>query len=185
MEKIKTYKRSKYFIKKKFQAEIILKFSMVLFIGILLSTALLFLFSQDTLTSSYANSGLEIKNTGTAIMPAVILTNLITLGIISIFSIIVMLFISHKIAGPMFRFEKDLKRVSKGDLTVKVNLRKKDQFKDMALGLNQMIQSMYTKVMYIDTQLSKIQKSHNENKKINEEITLLRSKIHDSFILNK
>lgn len=179
------YKRNQVFIKKRFQFNIIFKFCLLLLAGVVLSTGLLFIFSQDTLTSSYAGAGLEIKNTGTAILPMVVLTNLITLGIICCSTIAVMLFISHKIAGPLFRFEKDIKRVSTGDLSVKINLRKKDQLKDMAKALNLMIESLYTRVNYVDTTLEKIETLNKDGKDIEPELLELRSKIRESFILER
>lgn len=181
----KNYKRSQYLIKKKFQVDFMLKFSLILFFGILLSTVLLLSLSQGTLTSSYAASGLEIKNTGSAIMPMVVLTNLITGAVICLSAIVVMLFVSHKIAGPIFRFEKDIKRVSNGDLTVRINLRKKDQLKDMALALNQMVQSLSSKMSFVDARLSKIETLQAEGKDPSKEIGQLRSLIRESFVLHK
>lgn len=183
-EQAKAHKRSRIFIKKEFQTGFILKFCLIFLVGIILSTALLFVLSQDTLTSSYAESGLEIRNTGNAILPAVILTNLITLGLITLAAVAVLLYISHRIAGPMFRFEKDIARVAGGDLTVSVNLRKKDQFHGMALALNRMIQSMSSRVAYVDARLLKIQSLSDEGKSVDDEISKLRTLIRESFILN-
>ena len=123
----KPYTRSHYFIKKDFQTKFILKFCLLLLAGVIVSTGLLFLFSQDSLTSSFQNSRLVIKNTALAILPTVVYTGLITLALLAIATIIVTLFISHRIAGPMFRFEKELKEIGEGNLTKKVSLREKDQ----------------------------------------------------------
>ena len=115
----KPYTRSHYFIKKDFQTKFILKFCLLLLAGVIVSTGLLFLFSQDSLTSSFQNSRLVIKNTALAILPTVVYTGLITLALLAIATIIVTLFISHRIAGPMFRFEKELKEIGEGNLTKK------------------------------------------------------------------
>ena len=181
----RSYIRSQYFIKKDFQREFIIKFCLVLLAGIFLSTVLLFFLSQDSLTSSFANSRLEIQNTGRAILPAVLLTNLITLGIVSCFSFMVMIFISHRIAGPLFRFEKDLKRVSEGDLRVRIHLRKKDQLTDMSAALNQMIQSMHEKVSHIDARLSRIEDLCDPGAQAGQEISRLRTEIRNQFHLNR
>lgn len=179
------YRRDQYFIKKKFQIAFILKFSLLLLGGVILSTFLLFIFCQDSLTSNYAASGLKIQTTSDAILPVVLLTNLVTLGIICCAAIIVMLFISHKIAGPMFRFEQDIKRVTDGDLCVRINLRRHDQLKDIAKALNLMIDALYSRINYVDTSLKNIETLQNEGKNTKEEITDLRSRLRDSFILNK
>ena len=122
----RSYKRRQYFIKKEFQVKFILKFCLLIVFGAIISTGLLFLFSQDTLTSSFQQSRLVIKSTGLAILPSVLYTNLITLGLIAIAAIIVTLFVSHKMAGPLFRFEKELRNIGEGDLTTKVVVRKDD-----------------------------------------------------------
>lgn len=181
----RSYKREKYFIKKNFQIDFILKFCLLLLGGVILSTVLLFIFSQDSLTSNYANSGLEIKTTGTAILPVILITNLVTLGILCCCSIVIMLFISHKIAGPMFRFEKDIKRISNGDLSVKINLRQQDQLKDIAKALNLMIDSLYSKVNNVDKCLKTIEMLNLDGKDTSQEITDLRTSIRESFILNR
>lgn len=147
------YKRKNYFIKKGFQSKFILKFCFILLCGIILSTGLVFIFSQETLTSSFNNSRLVISSTAEAIMPTLLITNLITLGIITLAAIGVTLFVSHRIAGPMFRFEKDIKRVASGDLSVRINLRHKDQFSEMADAFNEMASSFHGKIVQIDKAL--------------------------------
>lgn len=135
----KKFRRKQLFIKKDFQFRFILKFCVIVLAGSVLSTALVYYFSSGTLTSTYHNSRLAIRTTSEVILPAIIYTNLITLAVISAAAIMVTLYISHKIAGPLYRFEKDLEEVSKGDLTKRIRLRKKDQLTDLAESLNTFI----------------------------------------------
>jgi methyl-accepting chemotaxis protein len=151
--------RKTYFVKKDFQIRFIVKFCMLLLAGVVVSTGLLFFFSPDSLTSSYQSSGLEIKHTNIAILPSVIVTNLITLGLITLGVIIVTLLVSHKIAGPLFRFEKELDAVAEGDLTKRVVLRQKDQGKDMADSLNRMISSFHDRISDIRKELHAVRES--------------------------
>ncbi len=160
----RNYKRKTVYIKQDFQFKFILKFCLLLVVGVVISTGLLFLFSQGTLTSSFENSRLVIKNTSSAILPAVLITNLITLGIICVAAVVVTLFISHRIAGPMFRFEKDLKKIQSGDLCTQINLRQKDQFSEMALALNNMSKGIHSKVSKIDNTLDDILSTLDEEK---------------------
>ena len=178
------YRRKHYFIKKEFQFKFILKFCLIILAGIIISTSLLFLFSQDTLTSSFQQSRLVIKNTAIAILPAVIYTNLITLGLISLAVIVVTLFVSHKIAGPLFRFEKDIKEIGQGNLTKKIGLRKKDQITDMADSLNKMTASLHEKVFDIQTEVEHLVESaakQNAPQGLIEELNRLNQKIKSNF----
>jgi methyl-accepting chemotaxis protein len=116
------------------------------------------------LTSSFENSRLVVQKTSLAIMPAVLWTNLITLILITLATIFVVLFVSHKIAGPLFRFEKELREIATGDLTKTIHLRKKDQITDMARELNTMTASLREKMLAIRSELEKtIESATREN----------------------
>lgn len=52
------------------------------------------------------------------------------------------IFISHRIAGPMYRFEKSAEAISKGDLSVNFNIRKSDEMHETAVTLEEMIESL-------------------------------------------
>lgn len=178
------YQRKNYFIKQEFQFKFIIKFCLILIAGIIISTGLVFLFSQETLTSSFDNSRLVVENTGYAIMPVLIITNLITLGIITLAVIIVTLFVSHKIAGPMFRFEQDIKKIAKGNLLVRINLRQKDQFSEMADAFNDMSAGLHGKIIQIDRQIDRILNSKSEyNKDFEKKVLELKEIINKNFSL--
>ena len=135
-------KRRQYYINKDFQTRFIIKFVLILVAGGLLTVGLTFLNTQDTLTAVYANSKLTIQNTALAIMPSVGFTTIITTLALGLVVIVVTLLVSHKIAGPMFRFEKDITRIAQGDLKSRIRIRKGDQFQELAESLNYMIQSL-------------------------------------------
>jgi methyl-accepting chemotaxis protein len=158
MSEKQQYRRRHYFVKKEFQLKFMIKFCLLVFISAVLSTGLLLLLSQDTLTSSFHQSRLQIQSTPWAILPAAIFTNLITLGLISIATIMVILFISHKLAGPLFRFEKELKEIGQGDLTKVIRLRKKDQIKELAEDLNTMTAGLRSKVKDIKGKTDELMK---------------------------
>ena len=142
-------KRRQYYIKKDFQTRFIIKFVLILVVGGILSVLLTFMNNQDTLTAVYANSKLSVQNTSLAIMPSVVFTTLITTLALGVVAVVVTLLVSHKIAGPMFRFEKDINRIALGDLKSRIHIRKGDQFQELAVSLNDMIQSLANRVLSI------------------------------------
>ena len=181
-----TYQRKNYFIKKEFQFKFILKFCLIMLAGITLSTCFVFIFSQDTLTSSFNDSRLVIENTGQAILPTILITNLITLAIITLAAIAVTLFISHKIAGPMFRFEKDIQSIATGDLGIKINLRQKDQFTTIATCLNEMTLNLNSKIQTITSEINDILDSKKEIKNVDDyskRVLELKNRINELFTL--
>ncbi len=181
-----TYKRKNYFIKKEFQFKFILKFCLIMLAGIILSTCFVFIFSQDTLTSSFNNSQLIIEKTGQAILPTILITNLITLALITLAAIIITLFISHRIAGPMFRFEKDIRQIAQGNLKVRINLRQKDQFSEMAKAFNEMSSNLHEKVSHIDQKIDKLIISAQETQETEDyqkQLQELKKMIQKNFSL--
>jgi methyl-accepting chemotaxis protein len=175
--------RRQYFIKKDFQTRFIVKFILVLVIGGVISVGLTMLTTRGTLTTSYVNSRLLIQNTPLAIMPSVVLTTLITIVVVGIVIAIVTLLVSHKIAGPMYRFEKDIERIAGGDLKNHINLRKGDQFQETVKTLNSMIDSLNLKV----TEIRKDVVENAENPDLPEscraEFDKLNRKIISRFML--
>ena len=55
-------------------------------------------------------------------------------------------FVSHRIAGPLFRFRKVLKAVASGDLSVRLTLRKKDYLVKEAELVEEMIVTLRNKI---------------------------------------
>jgi len=50
------------------------------------------------------------------------------------------IFLTHKIAGPLFRLQESFREVSEGNLQVRARLRKLDEAKDTAQSFNQMVE---------------------------------------------
>lgn len=173
-------KRRQYFIQKEFQFKFILKFCLVLFVGIIVSTGLLFLLSKDTLTSSFDQSRLVIKKTAFAILPSVFLSNLITLALITLAAIVVTLLVSHKLAGPLFRFQKELNQIAAGNLTQAIKLREKDQITAMAQSLDQMRVSLQEKVVAIKEDVEKIMETAS-GKDVPSELVKQLNELHQNI----
>jgi len=52
------------------------------------------------------------------------------------------IFVSHRIAGPIYHFERSARAIRDGDLSVHFNVRKTDELKDTASSLEEMIESL-------------------------------------------
>lgn len=72
------------------------------------------------------------------VLPPLLINNLLIMLMI----IIVGIFYSHRIAGPMYRIETDIKRVLDGEKGVTIHLRKKDKLKSLAELVNQLIKKV-------------------------------------------
>ncbi|TYO98808.1 hypothetical protein EDC39_105177 [Geothermobacter ehrlichii] len=68
------------------------------------------------------------------------------LVLIFLMTVAIHLFVSHKIAGPVYRYELSLTSILKDDLRFDVRTRRNDQLKPMVHALNDFIESM--RLMY-------------------------------------
>lgn len=55
---------------------------------------------------------------------------------------IIVIFISHRIAGPLYRLKMYMEKVENGDYSVKLNFRKNDAIHDIAESFNRMVQGI-------------------------------------------
>lgn len=57
------------------------------------------------------------------------------------------IFVSHRIAGPMYHFEKSARSIRDGDLSVDFNVRKTDELKGAASSLEEMVESLRADIL--------------------------------------
>lgn len=136
MEEVPVNRRKNYYIKKRFQRNFILKFCALVAAGSVISGAIIYFATVSTVTTTFENCRLAIKTTADYILPAVVLSSSIMTLIIGLASIAITLFTSHKIAGPLYRIEKDLGELASGNLNVRFMLRGQDEIKELAASLD-------------------------------------------------
>ena len=132
----KTVKRRKYFIKREYQGKLILScFLFVAVIGLLFNVVLGML-SADSLTISYSNQDLQLGQTPMMLLKQLLTTNWILIIIGGGFVIFAALYLSHRVVGPLYRFEATLDTMKKGQLDTVIKLRDKDEGKELAQKIN-------------------------------------------------
>lgn len=162
MDNKKAFRRRNYFIKKKFQIDFSIKFLIVIVIEAILAIGLFAYLSKGTLTTGYLGSELKIAGTRDFFLPALLFSNLIIVGVTAIVGIVVLVFLSHKLAGPLYRFENVLSSIKKGDLTQKFKLREKDQFAELQNSINELASAMDMNVGAMKSGIGKISKLVSE-----------------------
>ena len=141
MDKTKSsaYKRRIYFIDKKFQTKFILKFCALVAIGGLLTIGIIYFLAMQSTTVSILNSRVAVRTTADFILPILAQTVVIVVVIIGLAAVMITLFFSHKIAGPLYRFKKVMEMLEKGDFSGGFKIRRLDQLQDLADTFNSMI----------------------------------------------
>ncbi|MEK6733354.1 MAG: methyl-accepting chemotaxis protein [Candidatus Omnitrophota bacterium] len=149
----KRIRRHIYFIEKSFQAKFIMKFCGLVAFGGLLTIGLLYLWATNATTVSIVNSRVVVNTTAAFILPLLIQTVVIVTVVIALATIAVTLFISHKIAGPLYRFKKVLEVMGEGDFLSQVKIRKGDQLQDLAKIFDDMIAKNRVKIKALKADL--------------------------------
>lgn len=101
----------------------------------------------------------------------------------------IFLYFSHRIAGPIMRFERGLRELHEGNLTVRIHLRKKDEFQKTAQTFNEMSEALEARIKRIkqfnDYTLKTIEEmkkhSSEENKKAFEKLEDLNKGIAENI----
>ena len=130
------YKRRNYFINKEFQGKTIFNYFLLVVIGSTLFLGAISFFSSNTLSIVYDNYHLELGLT-----PDILLKKFFSAQwFFIIFGggavIIMTLILTHRIAGPFYRFEITLDEMINGDLSQTIHLRGKDEGKELAGKIN-------------------------------------------------
>jgi methyl-accepting chemotaxis protein len=154
-----TEKRRNYYINKRFQGEFIIKFCVLVLLGSLISAVIIYIMTSSTVTTAFVNSKLTIKSTADFIMPAVLLASAVVVVFIGIAAIGITLFTSHRIAGPLYRIEKDLNDISAGRLNIVFQLRTNDEIKPIVASLNEMVNSLKEKIVRIKKSVAELESS--------------------------
>lgn len=133
----KTVKRRKYFIRKEYQGRLILScFLSVVGIGLLFNV-MLGMLSADSLTISYSNQDLQLGQTPMMLLKQSVTANWFLIIIAGGFVMFAALYLSHRVVGPLYRFETTLDSMKKGKLDTVIKLRDKDEGKELALKINE------------------------------------------------
>jgi methyl-accepting chemotaxis protein len=172
MSKRPQYKRRNYFINKEFQGRYIFNYFILVTIGSLLFIGVFSFFSSNTLSIIYDNYYLQLGVTPGILFKKILSTQWLFVVFGGGAVIIITLFLTHRVAGPFFRFEKAFDEMIKGDISNKIILRKKDEGKDLAQKINVFNDKLSDKLVIIE----------NFNANIAVATLQLKKKLEDSGI---
>jgi len=143
------YKRRHYFINKAFQSEFILKFCALVALGCVVFGVILYALSSKTLTTSFENSRLVVKSTADYLLPGLLFGGIIVGILTAIVTSIIVVLMTHRVVGPMYRFEKQAEKIGSGELSSDLKIRKKDQFQDFVTAFNKMTNDLNSGVLKV------------------------------------
>lgn len=172
------FKRRKIFIDKDFQTRFIINVYIIVILLIVLLGFLIVYFSSREMGESVYSKITTIKSTKEIIFPVILRVGFIVIVIGFIIAGARFLILSHKIAGPMFRFKRVLKELKNGDLTLNIRFRRKDELQDVA-------QIFSMAVKELNRRITEIKENSEKMEKILSKGILKQSDIKNLISLNK
>lgn len=161
--------RKNYLPKPDFQLKYVVIVAMMLLVVANLTSGLIYAFlSGAPGTSAILNLfGIQESN---RLLPVILLSQVFSV----IFVGIVTILLTHTTAGPIYNMENATSRIADGDLTHRVQLRKKDQLQDFAGNFNRMVEKL-------DSSIASLESSTNA---LDREMKELESSIEPSRLKN-
>jgi methyl-accepting chemotaxis protein len=176
MDNVKNRRRN-YYINKEFQTIFILKFCGLIAIGSVISGLIVYAMSRTTVTTIFENSRLTIKSTADFILPAVLLSGAVVIVLVGLATIMMTLFISHKIAGPLYRLDKDVQEITEGNLRVTFRLRTGDELKPLVGSMNDMTNALRTRIAEAKNGVEELESSSNLPSEAMEKVRKLKKSL--------
>ncbi|MDX8130077.1 hypothetical protein QLH52_22495 [Methylomonas sp. OY6] len=132
-------KRRQIFIKRDFQGRFILgAFALILLAG-LCSALLIYWMTGGDLQAQSQSAHANIVNAAERLGVSILIGNLVAILVAGGIAVSTVLYASHKIAGPLYRFETLCQEVGDGKLDTVTHLRENDQLQDLALSFSNMV----------------------------------------------
>ncbi|MBN2041448.1 MAG: hypothetical protein JW864_15520 [Spirochaetes bacterium] len=122
-------------INKSFQFRLIIKFIIVNIIILILFSIFLYLFLNSEVESNLQSAHVTYKNIKDMLFPIILTLSILNIIISSILISIFVLYASHKVAGPLYRFNEALKSILNRNLHPVTSIREGDQLFECSTNL--------------------------------------------------
>lgn len=135
-------KRRTVFIQRAFQGRFIAWMLVMILLFAVCSAFILYLLLASDLQSEARSAHLRIADTWQKLGTSIVIGNLVSAVFAGICVAVVVLYTSHKIAGPLYRFQKLFGEVGRGNLDLSASLREHDQMKELAAAFDEMLEAL-------------------------------------------
>lgn len=134
----KPYKRRNYLINKEMQGRHVLVYFTMVILGTALFSLLFGLFTSSTLSISYDNYTLQVGTTPKVLFLKFFTAQWLFILVGGLTVTVIAVFLSHRVAGPLYKLERSVDAMTHGDFATTIFLRRKDEGQALAAKLNQL-----------------------------------------------
>jgi methyl-accepting chemotaxis protein len=150
---LKKNRRKRYFLSRSIQPRLLLGFAVLVFILVVIAGGLFYVLANRELSAEYYKAHSTLRYVMQNLLPWLLLVNLA--GILV--ALFLAVFYTHRIAGPAYRIQQDLKKVGQGILTTRVRTRRRDQLKDLESEINRVTGELEQSVIQVKGSLLKLE----------------------------
>ncbi|MDW7646192.1 MAG: methyl-accepting chemotaxis protein [Desulfuromonadales bacterium] len=129
-------------IEREFQLWLLVRILGVILLCSFLAAAILFFYARHETAATFYQAHIKIRRVSDLLIPVIATGSLVSL----MSGFLLALFLPQKIAGPIYRIEKDLEPLKDGDLTVSIRLRQGDTLQGFSQNLNETVASIRERV---------------------------------------
>ena len=164
-------KRKHYLILPSYQLKLVGFMSLIVFLGSILHGFFLYRITSKNIQEGFLSAHNRLRSTWEILKPAIIVTNGLSFLLISIFILIIAIFISHKIIGPIFKIAGHIKKLSSGALNLPaLRLRKGDEGRILCESVNELQDKYRQRFIRLKKLKENIDQESLNNKEISENI---------------
>jgi methyl-accepting chemotaxis protein len=150
------HKRRIYYIDKAFQSKFIIQFCLLVALGSFIVMGVLYYLAQHSTTVAIIHGHVTVHTTADYLLPLLAQTILVQMIAVAFAAIVMTLYISHKIAGPLYRLKVMLKGLAQGEVSRPMRLREGDQLQEVAQEYTQAVSQL-------NSRIKKAQDAANQN----------------------
>jgi methyl-accepting chemotaxis protein len=137
------------FIDRKFQTAFILKFVLLLAVGTAVFLAAAYALLDKPLGDNLYQAHFAAKSTMERLLPTILALGAVFVLLLGGAMVVVTLYVSHHIAGPLYAIRRYLDNISRGELDFEPRLRDKDQTTPLAQALARAVETLNARLVAI------------------------------------
>ena len=170
------YKRRRnFFVDRKFQMQFIIKFCVIVVVTVLFVLTALYFLTKKATTVSFVNSRVVVQGTADFLFPILVQTIIIAAIMVSIATAFIIIFITHRIAGPVYRFKKVIANLGTGNFAGECKIRRKDDLQELASAINEMMANVRVNLKALESATSALKEKIDKG----EEPKILKKAVSD------
>lgn len=145
-------------IQRSFQIRLMRRVLIIALSALILASAGFLLYSNREISGSYLQGHIQMRNFLDLLLPAVIGVA----AVAAVLALTITLFFPLRLAGPLYRIEKEVERIREGDLTVQLKLRQGDELRDLAEAVNRAVAGLREQIAHMKQEVSELSSSGEE-----------------------